>query len=162
MTQHDPATVLPKLGYKMLVEAMIHQLDFRVEWNDFTLRPSWFGCTMATTIDNEHIRQSWAIIVAYSCQNFVVMSLVWKRGDWMRYPCITDVLPDARIWLSITVELLNILRHEVDSWKSDCPDSYGSHAKLMWNGRFRDWILEAKWPPWKEYTAQLNCRTCWA
>ncbi len=57
-----------------------------------------------------------------------------------------DVSPDARMCWRKLLPLLKTLASGMNSAKSERPALEVSHAKLIWKGRCRGWIVEEKWP----------------
>ncbi len=84
MTWHNQTILLPSAGKWTSVEESIQPLDLSFAENALTLGLSWSGWIMTIIIDSKHMRQSWKIIAAWSCQKVVVISLVWKRGEWIK------------------------------------------------------------------------------
>ena len=139
---------------------MIQPFDLRLVEKFIMLWPSWSGWIVATTIEIDCMRNKSEMIGAWTCQNLVFVLMVWKRGEWTMYPWMTEVSPDDQMWLSILFAVPKMWGQDVNSWNRERPDSNGLQANWTWNGRLRDWIVKARCRPWKEYTAQLNCKTC--
>ena len=150
---------------------MIKPFDLRLVERFFTLPLSWYGWIVATTIEIDRMRHKSEMIGAWTCQNLVVVLLVWTQGECIMYPWMTEVSPEDQMWLSISFAVPKMWWHDMNSWNREQPGSKGLQSNLTWNGRLQDWIVEARCPPWKEYTTQLNKRPeehnkgihgCWA
>ncbi len=67
---------------------------------------------------------------------------------------MTEVSPDALTYCKKSLPLLKTVAPGANSKKSERPALEVSHAKLIWKGRFWDWIMEEKCPLENEYTAE--------